>query len=385
MCVYSSKVFLCPSTTGRRSGQRWEGSGFASDSLEFSDRRVSNTAAAQRRSHSGVVIVIFEVVESGVVAGNSLRGQRGELRCDVGLGGIFDELLDLSSWSRVGRRRRDNDPFLLEDNGLNGNLLNFNKRLHRNHWCCHIFGLGSGHNDGLDVMIRVIVDGLDRPVDDRLLVYDRLRLDNLLHNRLLIKNRLRLDVDEWLHVLVDLELRLHEVLLLMIDDRPVLDHLLHDRLLIHQWFVHHGLHDGLLVDNGPVLNHRLDNGLLIDDWLRNGHGCRGYRNNTLSDFLLLDDVSGQLEGRLCGGYDLFDTIADVEGISTVSRSGSRLVGPDNSAKSSLVGNVFELTNFSIDVSDGVSSLTVVVSIRNFPSLAVRVPVGDIVVELVVSV
>ena len=37
---------------------------------------------------------------------------------------------------------------------------------------------------------------------------------------------------------------------------------------------------------------------------------------------LFDDVSGQLEGRLCSGYDLFDSITDVEGISTVSGSGS---------------------------------------------------------------
>lgn len=184
--------------------------------MEFSDRCVRNSAAAQRRSH-GSVIVIFEVFESGVVAGDSLRGQSGEFRGDVRLRGVLNELLDLPPGSRVSWRRGDDDLLLLEDNGLDGNLLN------GYHGGSDDFRLVSNRN-GLDVMIRLIVD--------RLLVYDRLRLNVLLHDGLLINNWLRLYVNKWLHVLVDLEGGLVDGLL--IKDRP---RLVVYRLLINHWFL----------------------------------------------------------------------------------------------------------------------------------------------------
>lgn len=55
--------------------------------------------------------------------------------------------------------------------------------------------------------------------------------------------------------------------------------------------------------------------------IRINHVARGSIHLWKTCFLF-DDVSGQLEGRLCSGDDLFDTISDVEGISTVSGSGS---------------------------------------------------------------
>lgn len=61
-----------------------------------------------------------------------------------------------------------------------------------------------------------------------------------------------------------------------------------------------------------------------------------------------------------------------------------LVGPYYCAESRLVRNVLKMAHLPVNIGDRIASLTIVVSVSYFPPFPIRIPVSDVVPELIVA-
>lgn len=87
------------------------------------------------------------------------------------------------------------------------------------------------------------------------------------------------------------------------------------------------------------------------------------------------------------GDDLVHSIANIDGVMIPGNVcfSSVFVCFDNGAKTIFVRGVLNLTNFAVNVGDRVTSSTVIVGVNRFPALVVRIPIGDIVVVVVITI